>query len=314
MRKLDYLHQKKLTPTDELRDVLKQLEDSQPQLKQINPTQALITLRNLDQAYHLFSQLEVTGADLAAERGRFDSIQAHLRRHVGPFLKGFGGASTLEEFRPKPAPPRERWWWYIDELVAAQQRQMLKRVAIAAVIGLSVLAGLIIAFKTVLAPSPEAVARLQGEDNAFAAFDEGDYTGSLGSVDHALVVVPNDPGLLIIRGVILEALGRTDEAQQSFNRAKTLFEHPVDFHIGRGQIYLRTNQIEKTEAEARSALALDETNAIAWLLLGQSLELQDKRSDAIAAYQQASDLAVASGNNEVVVLARLALGRMSSVP
>ncbi|MCB0178725.1 MAG: tetratricopeptide repeat protein [Anaerolineae bacterium] len=314
MRKLDYLHQKKLSPTDELRDILKQLEDSQPQLNHINPTQALITLRNLDQADQLFNQLEATGADLAAERGRFDSIQAHLKKHVGPFLKGFGGASTLAEFRPKPIPSRERWWWFIDELVAAQQRRTLKRVIIAAVIGLSLLAGLIIAFKTVLAPSPEAVARIKGEDNAFAAFDEGDYTGSLAAVDQALVVVPNDPGLLVIRGVTLEALGRVDEAQQSFDRAQTLYENPVNFHIGRGQIYLRTNQFEKTETEARSALAIDETNATAWLLLGQSLELQDKRADAIAAYQQASELAVASGNNEVVVLARLALGRMSSVP
>lgn len=88
MRKLDYLQQKKLTPTDELRDLLKQLEDGQPQLKQINPTQALITLRNLDQAYQLFSQLETTGADLAAERGRFNGIQAHLKA-CGPLSERF---------------------------------------------------------------------------------------------------------------------------------------------------------------------------------------------------------------------------------
>ncbi|MCB0165592.1 MAG: tetratricopeptide repeat protein [Anaerolineae bacterium] len=314
MRKLDYLHQKKLTPTDELRDLLKQLEDGQPQLKQINPTQALITLRNLDQAYQFFSQLETTGADLAAERSRFDSIQAHLKKRVGSLLKGLGGASALNEFRPKPPPSRERWWWFIDELVAAHQRRVLKQAVIAAMICLTVLAGLIIAFKTVLAPSPEAVARLEGEDNAFAAFDESDYAGALAAVDYALTIVPDDPGLLLIRGVALEALGRTDEAQQNFDQAKTLFESPVNFYIGRGQIYLRTNQFEKTEAEARSALALDETNATAWLLLGQSFELQDKRAEAISAYQQASELAVASGNNEVVVLARLALGRMSSVP
>ncbi|MCB9100920.1 MAG: tetratricopeptide repeat protein [Anaerolineales bacterium] len=314
MRKLDYLQQKKLTPTDELRDLLKQLEDGQPQLKQINPTQALITLRNLDQAYQLFSQLETTGADLAAERGRFNSIQAHLKKRVGLFLKGLGGASTLEEFRAKPAPPRERWWWFIDELVAAQQRLVLKRLVVTAVIAISLLAGLIIAFKTVWAPSPEAVARLEGEDNAFAAFDEGNYVDSIAAVDHALTIVPDDPGLLVIRGVALEALGRADEAQQNFDKAQTLFESPINFHIGRGQIYLRTSQFEKTEAEARSVLALDETNATAWLLLGQSLELQDKRTEAITAYQQASELAVASGNNEVVVLARLALGRMSSAP
>lgn len=314
MPKLDYFQPRKFNAADELRDILNQLENSQPQLKKMNPTQALITLRNLDQAYTLFIELEATGADLAAERGRFDSIQAHFKKQIAPFLKGLGGSTTLDEYRPKPIPPRERWWWYIQELVAAQRQRLLKQITIIGSIIVILVGGLIVALNTVLAPSPEAIARLEGENNALAAFDEGDYETALTAINTSLEVVPNDVRLLTLRGIFLELLERDQEAQFSFEQAQNVLNDPINFHIERGQSYLRTNQVDQVVAEAQAALAIDDTTATAWLLLGQGLELQDNRSEAIAAYEQASELALERGNNEIVVLARLALGRISLGP
>ena len=116
------------------------------------------------------------------------------------------------------------------------------------------------------------------------------------------------------RGIFLEALGREQESRDSFEQAQQVIDEPVDFYIGRAQYYLRTNQVDKAEADIRIALDSDDTIARAWLMLGQALEVQDKRGEAIMAYQQASDLAVEQGDNEVVVLARLALGRISAAP
>ncbi|MCB0191440.1 MAG: tetratricopeptide repeat protein [Anaerolineae bacterium] len=314
MRKLDYLHPRKLNPADELRDLLQQLENSQPQLKTMNPTQALTTLRNLDQAYDLFAELEVTGADLEAERGRFTSIQAHLKKYVGPFLKGLGGPAALSEYRPQPAPSRERWWWYIHEMVAAHQKRIMKQIMIIVGSIVVVIVGLIIAFNTVLAPSPEAIARLQGENRSLDAFDLGDYEGALAAVDTAREVIPNDVTLLILRGIFLETLGREQESHDSFEQAQQAIDEPADFYVGRAQYYLRTNQVDKAEGDIRTALDIDDTIAHAWLMLGQVLEVQDRRGEAIMAYQQASNLAIENGDNEVVVLARLALGRISAAP
>ena len=73
---------------------------------------------------------------------------------------------------------------------------------------------------------------------------------------------------------------------------------------------MRTNQPEKAETDATAALAMDESAAAAWLVLGQSFELQGKRKEAMDAYEQAGKTAEANGDDEIVVIARMSLGRM----
>lgn len=311
MQKLDYLQQKRLNSTDDLRSLLRQLEDIQPQVKALNPTQALHILRNLDQVHELVGRLEEIGADLTGERGRFEATQTFLKQHAGQLLKGLGGPGALADFRPKPAPAPERWWWYIHERVAEQQRRKLRQTVIAAVAIMLLLVGVLIAFNTVLAPSPEAVARAEAENVSMDAFSQGNVEGALAAVEESLAIAPGDPGLLILEGVFLEALGREPEAQQRFARSEQALKNPVNFYLSRGQIYLRTNQLKQAEADARAALTLNNQASRAWLLLGQALEFQDRRFEAVPAYQQAGELALSQGEDQVVVLARLALGRIS---
>lgn len=311
MQKLDYLQQKRLNSTDDLRNLLKQLEDIQPQIKLLNPTQALHILRNLDQVHDLFDQLEQIGADLTGERGRFEATQTFLKQHAGRLLKGLGGPGILADYRPKPAPARDRWWWYIHERVAEQQRHKLRQTIIIVGVVVFLLVGLLIAFNTVLAPSPEAVARAEAERVSMDAFGQGNYEAALAAVEESLAVVPDDPGLLILHGVVLQALGREQEAQQSFAQSEQSLAEPANFYISRGQIYLRTNQLERAEADARAALMVDDQASRAWLLLGQALEFQNRRFEAVPAYQQAGELALSHGEDQVVVLARLALGRIN---
>ncbi|MDX1521319.1 MAG: hypothetical protein R3264_06805, partial [Anaerolineae bacterium] len=54
----------------------------------------------------------------------------------------------------------------------------------------------------------------------------------------------------------------------------------------------------------------DNAIASAWLILGQSLELQGRNLAAIEAYQIASEIAFENGESEIVVLARVALGQL----
>ena len=48
--------------------------------------------------------------------------------------------------------------------------------------------------------------------------------------------------------------------------------------------------------------------------MAQALEIQGKLAEAASAYQQAGQLAFENGDNEIVVLARLAMARLGSVP
>jgi len=314
MPKLNFLHQKKLNPADELREILGSLEERQLKVKSMASEQALCLLHDLDQIDTLFQRLELAGSDLLPEQGRFKSIQARLEKQAASLLKSLGGPAVLSAHRPTPLPSPEKWWWYIHERVATQQQRLLRRVVVTLVIIFVVLEGIVLLFQTVLAPSPEIIARLETENDAYAAIDAGDHQEALAVIEQGLVKVPADPSLLLLKGVVQEALDEETAAAWSFDQARTGLKNPFNFYLARSQLDLRVGQPAKAEDNARAALELDENSSRAWLLLGQALEIQDKRFEAISAYEKAGELALASGDHEVVVLSRLALGRIGLSP
>jgi tetratricopeptide (TPR) repeat protein len=314
MPKLDYLQQKKLNPADELRELIHYLEERRPTLKSMNSAEALTLLQTLDRAYDLFHELESAGLNLLPERGRFEAIQHSLQNKVRVILRALGGPAALSAYRPQPAPERERWWWYIHEAVAAQNQRRLRQIVIGVTLIILIVGGILLAFETVLAPSPEVVARLEAENDALSFLEDGGYQEALVAVEEGLAAVPDDPGLLTFKGILLELLGQEDEAARSFQAAQAnLAQDPTAFYLGRGQLYMRLGQLDKAENDARLALEVDNNSSLAWLILGQALESQDKRVESVTAYEQASELGLADGNFQVVVLARLGLGRVGLI-
>lgn len=314
MSKLEYLQQKKLNPADELRALLDSLEERQVKIKTLDSQAAFQVLYDLDKVEGRLQELEIAGLDLLAEQGRFESIQKRLQQRAASLLKALGGAAALTAQRPQPLPSTESWWWYLDEWVARQQRRLIRQIGLIVGVIILLLGGLYVAFQTVLAPAPEVVARLEAENSAIAAVDQDDYPAALAAVEQGLQKVPGEASLLLLQGVIQEILGDSTAAKQSFQTAQEHSTQPIDFYLGRSRLYLRVNRLAEGEADARSALKLDQKSAGAWLLLGQALEFQAKRAEAIAAYQQAADLAAASGENEIFVTARMAVARIGSSP
>lgn len=314
MSKLEYVQQKKLNPADELRALLDSLEERRVKLTGMEAQAAFQVLRDLDEVQTRLQELEAPGLDLLAERGRFDSIQNRLQQRAAPLLKALGGAANLAARRPQPLPPAESWWWYLDEWVARQRRRLRRQIALIVGVIILLLGGVYVAFQTVLAPAPEVVARLEAENETLAALDQGDYPAALAAVEQGLQKVPGETSLLLLQGVIQEILGDSAGAEQSFGAAQVNVAQPVEFYLGRSRYYIRANRLAEAEADAHSALKLDQTLAGAWLLLGQTLEFQDQRAEAIAAYQQAADLAAVSGENEIFVTARMAAARIGSSP
>jgi tetratricopeptide (TPR) repeat protein len=315
MHKSDYLRQKKLNPSDELRGILTSLEERQVKIKGMTSTQALILLRDLDQVYNLFEQLAATKVNLLPEQSRFGTLQARLKRNVGQLLKALGGSAALSEYRPKPAPDREQWWWYSHEIVAKEQQRFLSRTISIVIIALLLGGGVFLAFNTILAPSPETMAQVEAENEANQAVEETDYQTALAAIEAGLVKIPNDPGLLIYKGVLEQILKKEELAAESYAQAQNqLQETPLDFYLARSQLQLRLKQAELAESDARTVLNRDENIARAWLLLGQSLQLQGRDFQAISAYEKAGQVGLDNGDNEVVVLARLALGQIGVTP
>jgi tetratricopeptide (TPR) repeat protein len=312
--KLVYLQGKKLSPADELREKLSSLEESPLKIKSMDSAQALTLLRDLDEIASQFDQFEAGGVDLRSERGRFEAVQGRLGKNARPLLKAIGGPTVLRQHRPPAASSVEQWWWYVDEIVAGQQQRLLKRLMIGLALALLLLGGAVLAFKTILAPSPEAIARLEAENSAFAAVDEENYRGALVFIEEGLSKVPNDPQLLIFKGVLHQLLGEETEAEQSFVQAQESLDNSINFYLIRVQLYLRLNQPEWAERDAQAILALDKNVARAWLFLGQAFEIQGKKVEALQAYETAGELAFEQGENEIYVMARVAMAQLSQLP
>ena len=182
--------------------------------------------------------------------------------------------------------------------------------AIVAVIVLVIVGAVFLAFNTILAPPPEVMARIDAENNAFLAIDEGDLQAALEAVEAGLTKVPGEPRLTLFKGVLQEDLGREVAAAATFGQAEAAFGDPVGYFLARAQLRLRVDQPELAEQDVRAALDIEEDLPGGWLILGQTLELQGRAFEAIQAYQRAGDLALDQGENEVVVLSRLALARL----
>jgi tetratricopeptide (TPR) repeat protein len=237
-----------------------------------------------------------------------------LEKKAALLLKTIGGPTVLREHRPTPPPPPEQWWWYMNEMVSAQNQRLMRRLIIGLVIVLLIIGAVVLAFNTILKPSEEVVVRINTENDANYAVEDGNYDEALTIIEEGLAKVPDDPGLLLFKGVLHQVLGDEELAEQTFVQVQEILDDPVSFHLARAQLYLRVNQLEWAEAEALIALELDEDFARTWLTLGQALEFQGKVLEAVEAYEKAGKFAFDNNENEVYVLSRMAIARLSQIP
>jgi len=311
-KKLDFVQEKKLGPADDLREALSHLEDVLPVIKLMDSVQALKLLNDLDHITATIEKLDPDGNALIAEWSRFKSVQGRLKKNTQKLLKLVGGEEMLAQRRPQPVPPVDHWWWYLDEIVAEQRQRNLKRAGIFSVIVLLIIGAVLVLFNTILKPSPEVVARLNAETDAYTAIEqEGDFDKALAALDEGLGAVPNDPSLLMIKGVVLQLLERNAEAEDVFSSVQEILNNPIEYYLARAQVYLRVGQFEQAERDARAALALNDEFARGWMVLGQSLEMQEKYVDAMAAYETTSEIALENEENELYVMSRMALARLT---
>jgi len=308
-KKFEYIHQKKMTPADELRQILTDLEKRRLTVKKMDSTQALILLQDFDKVYQFFEQFADSDLNLSSEKGQFRELQGQYRKIIGTVLKALGGSEVLEKYRPTPPPIPKRWWWYANEIVLARQQQFRRQIFRVVAVMLLIIGGIFLAFKTVLAPDPLVIARYEAEQHTLDATEKGNYQEALLIVEGGLKQVPDSADLILLKGGLYDLLGREAEAKPFFEQAKNRLT-PFPFYITRAQFYIRANKVVKAEADTREAIRIDENKAIAWLLLGQSLEGQEKITDAVAAYQKGADLASEQGESQLVIIGRMAIARL----
>ncbi len=304
------------TPAEELRSLLGRLEAEIGKLGFPGQDRPVEVLTMLDRASELLETITQHGGNLAAERGRFDTVTRQLRKRSGAFLRQIGGAKVLRDLRLEHAPPQANWWWYTDErLIAehrAQRRKSLTTTGIM-VVAIALLSGLYALF---LQPDKATRERALHEQQAEAALSQGDLPLALSEVEQALSYAPQDPTLEVTHGAILELMGRQDEASRLFTQTQLAFEGDPNagglegFYSARAQVYLMAGAADRALADTRELVSLYPDSAVGYFQMGNVNATLGNVVDASQEYQKAGELASASGQTQIEAMARIQLANL----
>jgi tetratricopeptide (TPR) repeat protein len=298
------------TPAEELRVILSRLEAEVGKLGFSGHDRSADVLTLLDRAAELIEGLAHYGGDFAAEQARFDTITRQLESKGKAFLAQVGGPAALQALREEMRPPINNWWWTIDERLAkerrARQQRTLWTVGVAAVV-FAALAGLYTLF---LAPDETTRARLRHEQQAETALMQGDLPLALAEVEQALSYAPGDGNLLILRGVMLELMAQSGQADKDFDDARAAIGDPEAFYSARAQAYLIAGSADRALTDTQRMIEDNPDSAIGYFQMGNVNASLGNLLDASENYERASQLAAAAGQTELEALARVQLANL----
>jgi tetratricopeptide (TPR) repeat protein len=292
------------TPAGLIRDTLSDVERMLPNLRGAG-SDVLKLLHLLDQAEGALAELDAAGADVRAERARFGTVQARLRRYQRRFLVEAGVA--LQEERVAVQPDRARWWWFLDEIVAQERKQQLRRGLKWAVVAILFLAAAWLAYDRLLAPPPKVREAREHSAVGERLVQEGDLQAALAEFEAAVALCPDDPQGWLWLGVIHSELDEPDEAESAFATARSLYETGYDFLLDRGQLYLRARNLEAASADTEQAILENPDSARGYYARSFVFESQRDYAAAVADLERAAELAHEAGDAQLEAAARVQL-------
>ncbi|NPA90053.1 MAG: tetratricopeptide repeat protein [Chloroflexi bacterium] len=300
------------TPAERLRALLTELEIRVANMKGVG-AEVLSIPPLLDRAVDLVEQLRADGVDVQPEETRLENVLNQFRRKAPLFLREAGGARALAKLRAQHHPPRERWWWYVDELVAQERRQRLLRWAkmAAGILLLLVLAYFFIQSRLPKDPRVRRMVDLQmALDSAVA---EQNWPEAVRILEELRTLDPTDPSYAVELGVLYEHLGEKEKAREAFDAARALTDEGTYYKL-RAMAYLHVGDAKKALREAQQAVRLRPDDAEAYFYLGNAYELLSDVPHALEAYEKASELAQAQGQEQLYAVIRVRMAYLLQRP
>lgn len=299
----------RFTLADDLRRLLARGEDRLIDLSSQADAAELFAL--LDQIARLWPEARATGADVRGEEARWQGLQERLVARGSQVLRAWQGSAGLEAARHAAAPDHERWWWWLDQIMADKRRARLRRVALAALAAVAVVAAAVFILQRLFPVDPAVREAYRLQTAADVALAGGDLQSAFDSYSQAIEVDPQDYRLYVTHGVLAAVLGQSAVAERSWQQARALLaSDEARFLTERSLAYLRAQQAQQAVDDAQAAIALDPGSAQAQLFLGGALEALGRYQEAVQAYEQASALADAADNAQLVVIARTQLAQL----
>ena len=288
--------QESIRNASDLRDQLTRAERAVANLNRAGGEEAANTIRMVDAAEKAIPRLEEQySIDLKNERGRLQILENRLRNSAGVLVKR-AGAKRLQQMRLEVQPGKDEWWWYLDVTLAQQQRQRLRRLGLRIGVGAVVFLVVAVVYQLFLAPSPKSRGADQRLSDAEGYLTQGSLDSALSEYKAVLKTRPDDAEALIAVAAILDQLGRTEEAEPYFAKARAQATSEADYYANLAMVYYRMSSqgavdaTAKAEEAAAKAIAADSGSATAYLALGGVYELQGKVPEAIEALNKAASL------------------------
>ncbi len=297
-----------LTPADELRV---RLAESEKQVVNLAHTgaRALDLLLNLDRLAELWPQLEAQGVDLRPELGRWETLQATVRRNAPALLGELRAVGGLPAARAARHPGSEAsWWWYLaEETRGKAQRHWLRTGLIVAGVALVGVA-LVLALRTFFPVDP-AIEMAQARQTAGETKikEQGDFAGALADFASAASYRPGEVDNWIRLGCVQQKLGDAD-AEASFAKARSLLGSDVELRLLRATVFTDFGLLDEAQVDLDAVLAVEPDNPLAYYYLATLLEARQQYQEAMSALIRSSELAEQAKISELAVMARYRLG------
>jgi tetratricopeptide (TPR) repeat protein len=306
--KLSYYRQRPGSLAKELREDLHLMEDGCAELYRRDKSFIVAYFARLDKTQQGLRRLAAMdgGPNVTPEKLQFKVVQHEILRDAERILRKLGGSEALRQARPAQASEAEQPWWFLDRYLFKQRARLLKRAAQG--LGIMVAIGLaaIIFFNVFIKPNRQAT---QHAEHFSAAFDtalrEEDYEAALAEIDLALANMPDEPETLILKGILLEELGRFDEAEAVFAHAATLVDEPEKLRFFQTRLLLELGRPEEALPVAEAAIDLNPNFAEGWLMMGLAYADLKQYAPAYEAMNTAAQLAGEQGNGALKVMIRV---------
>ena len=130
-------------------------------------------------------------------------------------------------------------------------------------------------------------------NTAFDLYCQGEYAKAEEAYRESLSLNPSEPYVHIMIGICLSSQGKHKEAIPFLTSAIELStddEACADAYFEIGGIYYKLDDYAKAEEAYRECLALDPSDSFVHILLGISLEQQEKYDESICCYQRGIEL------------------------
>lgn len=298
----------RVTPADELRALL--TINEKRVVKQPGGIPVADLLCDLDRIAELWPELEAQGVDLRPEAGRWETLQAAVRRNAREIVGQAQAAGGYRALRARfGRSEAAAWWWWLDVQVRELARRRALRIARVTAIVLAVAAGLFFLIRLLFPVDPNMRAALDAATAGERKItQQGDFVGAADDFRRAAEAMPGEAENWMRLGVTLQKLGDTAGADAAFQRARALLSTDVELRVLRASVYIRFDMLDEAEADLAIAQQLAPDEPMVYFYQANIFESRGEYSKTVAALERVNQLAEAQGLQQLSVITRYRLG------